>query len=772
MKLTIQLLTLAFVSLANTGFAQLAINQWSDHFPWGSTIAITHGDEVVYCATDLGVVAYDLTDNSILRMTKANRLSDVGVSSINYNSFSDALVVAYTNGNVDLIKGDVTINMADIERSGIIGDKSINHIYFQNQLAYLSTGFGIVVLDLDREEVKDTYIIGPLESQIKINAVTVHEPYIYAATEDEGLYRAFANDPNLANFNNWSKINSIPNSNGPFSDAVSFDGKLWVNFDAGTSDTLYHFDGSTWQEATDFSGTDHAQVKVDGGKLIVVSEYLVKVYSNTTTQQIDFFANANNEFFAKDAIHFSGFGWVADNTNGIRKMVNSFSGETILPNGPSTASAWQLDNFKGQIWAVAGGLANAWAPNFEQGVGYHLNEGTWTSINRAQDNTLDTISTILAIAVDPLDEGHAYAGSWMNGLIEFQDDRVVQVYNHTNSSLQKHPQWPNTTRIGVGGVDFDRDGNLWMSNSGVGEPLSVFTADGAWKSFEFGSSVNNKSLYGMMVDQNNLVWFISRDAGLVVFNPGETPTSTSDDQFKLLINAPGSGNLPSNTVNCMTEDLDGEVWVGTNEGIGVFYSPQNIFSSGADFDAQQILLEQDGNIQILLETEIITCITVDGANRKWIGTRGAGVFLMSDDGTDEVHAFNTDNSPLISNNINDIAVNHVTGEVLFATDLGIISFQGTSTGFTDEFEDVYSFPNPVREDYDGPIAIRGLLQDTDVKITDASGNLVFETTSTGGMAIWDGKTFGGERVNTGIYLVFCSDQEGETTMVSKIMVVH
>jgi len=275
----------------------------------------------------------------------------------------------------------------------------------------------------------------------------------------------------------------------------------------------------------------------------------------------------------------------------------------------------------------------------------------------------------------------------------------------------------------------------------------------------------------MAVDRNGYLWFINKQAGLVVFNPNGTVTDESDDQFKTLTTAEGGGNLPSNTVRCITEDIDGEIWVGTEEGVAVFYAPENVFTEN-DFDAQQILIEQDGNIQILLETEKVSAITIDGANRKWIGTQGAGVFLMSEDGTNQIYAFNKDNSPLISNNINDIEINHETGEVLFATDLGIISFQSEATGFSDDYADVYAFPNPVREDYDGPIAIRGLLGETDVKITDIAGNLVFETISKGGTATWFGRNLQGERVQTGVYVVFCSDSEGEKTFVTKILLVN
>jgi hypothetical protein len=202
----------------------------------------------------------------------------------------------------------------------------------------------------------------------------------------------------------------------------------------------------------------------------------------------------------------------------------------------------------------------------------------------------------------------------------------------------------------------------------------------------------------------------------------------------------------------------------------VFFSPFDALDD--DFsDARQILVEQDGVFQFLLEGQAVTTIAVDGANRKWMGTDGAGVFLLSEDGTEQVERFTVDNSPLFSNRINDIEINPDNGEVFIATEEGIISYLGdaTQSAATNECTTVY--PNPVRENYTGPIAISGLLRDSEVRITDVRGNLIFSTVSNGGKAIWDGTNTNGQRVNTGVYFALSSDVEGESTCVSKILVI-
>jgi hypothetical protein len=230
----------------------------------------------------------------------------------------------------------------------------------------------------------------------------------------------------------------------------------------------------------------------------------------------------------------------------------------------------------------------------------------------------------------------------------------------------------------------------------------------------------------------------------------------------------------SNFIYSIAQDREGNIWLGTNKGIVVYYSPSRVFSSN-EFYAQTILVPRNDNSGFgdpLLGTETVTAIKVDGANRKWLGTRNGGVFLVSDDGLKQIHAFNIDNSPLLSNSINDITINENTGEVFFATNSGIISYVSDAVGPAEEFSDVYVYPNPVRETYFGDIVITGLIENAYVKITDLNGNLVHETRSLGGNAIWNGNNLSGKRVSTGVYLVFLTNDDGSLTHVTKLLFIH
>lgn len=258
---------------------------------------------------------------------------------------------------------------------------------------------------------------------------------------------------------------------------------------------------------------------------------------------------------------------------------------------------------------------------------------------------------------------------------------------------------------------------------------------------------------------------------MLVFNDNGTLSNTSDDQYKVLNTFEGSGGLPSLDVLSMAEDLDGEIWVGTGRGVAVFYAPDAVFSGG-DFDAQQILIEQDGNIQVLLETEAVSTIAVDGANRKWLGTQSSGVFLVSADGTEQVHHFTAANSPLPSNTITNITIDGESGEVFIGTDQGVMSYRSDASEGLLEASCAKVFPNPVDRTYDGPITITGMMRDSDVRITDISGNLVYRTTSLGGQAIWPGTDLSGEAVSTGVYLIFATDPTGTSKCNTKVLVVR
>jgi ligand-binding sensor domain-containing protein len=315
-----------------------------------------------------------------------------------------------------------------------------------------------------------------------------------------------------------------------------------------------------------------------------------------------------------------------------------------------------------------------------------------------------------------------------------------------------------------------------MTNSNVAEPISVLKADGSWKSFRVNNLISGYGALGdILVSSAGHKWvIIPRGNGLFAMDDNMTIDDISDDIYEKVSVVDKYGKVITNDVYSFAEDHNGNLWLGTNQGVLVMYSPYRLFTDGIIY-AQEILIPRNdgsGYADPLLGTQIVTSIEVDGANRKWLGTAGGGVYLVSEDGLEELVQFNETNSPLLSNAIRDICVDGVSGEVFFGTDKGIISYKGDALQGSTAYNKVVVYPNPVRESYEGPVAIKGLVERTTVKITDMSGNLVFETESFGGQAIWDGKNLRGERVATGVYMIYLSNRDGTLAHVTKVLFIH
>lgn len=767
--------------------AQVPIGQWRDHFPYRQTYAVTEGGGKAWCATPTAVFGYDPTAGEYERLTKVNRLNDVGVRSIRWNDALGMLLVGYDNGNLDLVSSGSTYNLSDIKRSNILGDKGINHIRFEGDIAYLSCGFGIVVVDLAAREVRETWLIGPGGTQLHINGTAVVVDSVYAATES-GLYSAPRNSPNLAAFTNWHKRTDIPRPDGEYTDVVSFGGRLMANYRgiAQSTDTVFYFEGG-WQRLNNgvFGNTNLAlEVSLAGDRLVITHDYSIRTLNPDLSQDMITTDYSGQTPFPAMAIRsVNGYLWIADRENGLIRSYGGSNGDRFYPNGPARTSAIGLSISGGTLFAATGSVATNWSNSFRKDGVHHLVDGEWRTtspeneplMSPGPNNYGGAVNDIMAVAVDPDDKTHAFAGSWDDGILEFRNRQLVGFYNETNSNgaLQIFSGLGSANVVQVAGIAFDKDGNMWVSNSNVTNPVVVRKANGTWKNFNPGTVLNNFTLLSRIVPATNgYKWFIRpRGNGILVFNDGGTIDNTGDDQYKVLNSFEGTGKLPSTDVYSLVEDLDNEIWVGTGKGVAVFYNPDAVFTGG-DYDAQQILIEQDGNVQILLETETVTALAVDGGNRKWIGTITSGAYLVSADGTQQIQHFTEENSPLPSNNINDIAIDAVTGEVFFATDRGIMSYRSDATDGNGTADCATVFPNPVRESHTGPVAITGLVRDSDVKITDMSGNLVYRTTSLGGQAIWPGTDMGGNRVSGGVYLAYSTNTDGTQKCMTKILVMR
>ena len=785
MKRISYLLTLAVLSaiILQVKAQQVGIGEWRDMLPYDNTIAVEEVGSRMYCATQYSMFYYDRGDLSIQRISKVNGLSDIGVSHMAYNEDQQTLVVAYTNTNIDLLKGSVYINIPDIKRKEILGNKTINRVVNNGNFAYLACGFGIVVLDVEKEEVKDTYYIGNEGAPVQVYDIAFDDQYIYAGTE-EGIYYADKDDPNLAFFGNWERFENPPEGFSTYNHVHVFNGDLLINYmnPDDETDQLYVRKNGEWMVFDDEPNNRTKSIRTsDDNKLIVSYNYFVKEYSQDLELTLKIFTYGEGGPAPNDALLSSDgeYYWIADRNRGLVKVWgNGFEREFIMPSGAPTAEIYDMSTGGGHLWVVPGGMSSTWNNIFKTAVAYSFIDETWTEYNPFNTDGLDSLRDMVAVKVDPLDPDHVYTGSWWLGVVEFRDGEKAGIYTSDNSSLNSH-ELQSYPICKVGGIDFDSENNVWFSNSGGEDILSVRRSNGTpeWESFNLGSSTIGIYVRQLLVDSYDQKWMICRVTAsnppnpyyMYVFDEKNPP----GQQVRGLKSGTGSGNLPGNAVFSMAEDLDGEVWIGTDDGIAIFYSPEGVLTGqGEEREAVRPLVDFDGYVQYLLETETVRAIAVDGNNRKWIGTERAGVFLLSEDGTEQLLHFTEDNSPLLSNTVTDLAINGETGDVYMATARGLVAYKGTATEPDDENSDVYAYPNPVRPGYTGPIAIKGMVGNASVKITDVNGNLIYETRAEGGQAVWNGYDFDGDRARSGVYLVFISNDDGSETMVTKILFVN
>lgn len=750
--------------------AAQVLGTWNGYLPYQTTVSVTSSSDWVYASTGLAYLQYHRSDQFVITRHKANGLSDLGSNIIAYDSVNQLLVVTYSNGNIDLVKDDSVRNVSDIKSASIVGKKSINHIHLDGDLAYLSCSFGIVVLDLVRAEIRDTYKPDSVDTEVLGAATTADE--IFALTEN-GLFKASLMGSNLLDYHSWTKQKAAVN----FHDTSGIDTGMIVPFAATViatqRDTLMKYDTATglWSPFYHAPGWTPVNLSVSEDQLIVVEHQVSgttpPLSSRITIVQTDGSAASHLEGIApvpEDALLTGdGYLWVADGWQGLKRYhIPSASLESIVPNGPTSNDVFALDARNGTLWVAAGAVDGSLNLTFNQNCIFSFT-GWWTNYNWYTTPALDSTFDWITVKIDPNDAGRIYFGSHLSGLC-ILDDGTFTIYDQYNSPLQG---FLNQTHVGAFG--FDASGNLWISNHGAAKPLVVRKTDGTWVNLPVPSS--SKDIFEMAIDDFGQVWVLtprSPSEGLVVYNPGSDLENTGDDRSKVLTTAIGNGALPTNSVLSIAKDLDGEIWVGTNEGIAVFRCPGEILNDGCDAD--RIIVEKDGFLGYLLEAEVIFDIAIDGANRKWIGTDN-GVFLLSEDGREEIHHFTESNSPLFSNTITDIAIDHSTGMVWIGTGSGLNSYQGDAVEGAPT-HDCFIYPNPVRPDYQGPIVIRGLVRDADVRITDVAGNLVYHTVANGGMATWDGKLLDGSKARTGVYYVFSTNSDGSDRTVCKLVLVH
>lgn len=770
-----------FVLFTNAIWAQTAIGTWKVFMPFNSSLMVCDAGDKVYSAGEKSIFSYEKATGVIQLYDKSNALSDVDIRTINYDVGTACLVVAYNNANIDLIfNGTEVYNIRDILNENTSTSIGINSLSFNNGNCYVSTDLGISVINLERKEISNTYIIGATGSAVKVYSTAVSGNYIYAATYD-GVKYAPVNSTNLQDFNAWTLFTDADSIPAKYATLVeSVNNRIYAVIRGGlntalvdtVADTLYTYNGSKWEKVYYNTKENFTSLKTVNGTLYftIWNDNNTNTGKQGTIDAAGIFSIQNTQGHARPLAWFNSnsVNWEADFWNGLFKNANG-NIENIVPEGPFRATAYDLEVNDGTLYVAPGGVDDSWG-NVNSIAGFFIKRGMdWENHNMYSDGVLNEMLDFVSVAHVPAVNKTYFASYFMGIAVYDHGNKSVSVWNKDNVPFLEATQG-DLGRTRISAVKTDRNNNLWIANVYGLRPLKVVRPDGSWKDYTLPSSVIMKE---MMFDANGQLWapLRSTSQGLMVWSNGGTIDDESDDDVRILNTGAGNGNLPDPNVYSIAEDKDGNVWVGTNQGIATFYCAGSILNNNYSCDADRITVERDGYLGYLFGSESVRVIEVDAANRKWIGTTN-GAWLISADGKTELLKFNTENSPLPSNLVTDIEIDEQTGEVYIGTAAGIVSYQGDATGQCKDCDGATVYPNPVKPSYTGPIAIKGLVEDAYVKITDVSGTLIYQGKANGTQMVWDGNGYKGERAKSGVYLVFSSTELGKEKQVAKIVVAN
>jgi|688.fasta_scaffold57822_2 hypothetical protein len=758
-------------------FSQVETGSWRLHTATMRALDIAQDDEFVYTAYENGLMKYHLDSKEKTLLNKMNGLSDILLSCIYYDTIDQALYIGYKNGNIDKVSGNTVINIPAIKLASISGSKKINRFYRYGTTVYIATDFGVVLVNPLKNEIKDTYY--PTNSVAPIVDIEIKDQQILALSPSK-LFIGNIGDVLLPSPQGWTQDMRVPmvfNSTYAAIEKVNEEVFVLQKTNAFGNDTILKLTPTEFVYFDYYSvGLEIANLTQHENKLDVLADGALLTY-NANGQLIESALSFYLGIYFRPnqmVVLENGEKWMADEFSGPIRVIGEYSYEKVTYPGPPRNDFYAMDWNKGKL-AIASGRLEFKSPGFLRHGYYLFQDENWSyndNTTLSQWQGID-IHDFIDISVNPKNPEEVAVSTYSAYPVSIINtaNNSCSVYDQTNSAIQLSLAGNGWSL--VSDVCYDTKGNLWVLNGWSDRPLVVKRADNTWSAFDCGVEARNKYTTRMVIDKDQNLWFATETNGLFGYNYSETIDNIGDDFHINLSSGDFSGALPSNNVTALAVDLDGELWIGTDAGFAVLYNTTGSFTANpGDYNAQRIKVRFEGNVEYVLGSTHITDIEVDGGNRKWMATAGAGLVLLSSDGSEIIKQFTKENSALISNNIYDIKMNQETGELFIITDLGLVSYRSDASQDDADYSSTKVFPNPVRPGYEGLITIQGIRYDSDVKVTDVSGNLIFKTTSNGGTATWDGKRVDGTKVESGVYLIWTATNEGSSNKVGKVVVVR
>ena len=766
-------------------WGQAAYGDWQLHLPARHPLGLADAGSRVYVADESSFYFYDKSLHTTQLLSRRDGFSDVGVAALAYDSATAQLVVAYRNGNLDLVSASGAVrNVTDLQRKVSQTAKTIYQVQIYNGLAYVGTNLGLVVLDLAKLEVRDTYsAIGPAGKVVSAFATAVLHDTIYASTS-AGILRARINPAvNLLDYRSWTA--EVPNTGlvtQTYPQLVAYRGHAVAGGNFRGLDYLAGVGAArAWRYSPNSYAGEVRRLHVSAGQLLVATTGdPLRRFNLATGRVVDVLPAAAVGTVVNDALaQPDGTYYVASYYSGLLRFASATaSPEAIRPNSPESSADFGLlaNAATNTVDVFSGGFSGDNGLQFDNRGGfYEYKDGQWTNYTSTSYPSAADYPNLLDLARGTRTaDGTLYIASYGNGLLQWKGPGQFKQYTYgTPGSPLRSSLDPDQ-----GGLDFVRvpdvatdpgNGRVWVVNRhqrpGVPGLFRFRPSNATWTAVPAFTGFEN--LDRVVVDNFGNPWATQSrklGQGLVAFD--------TISQKPFYFNT--STGLPSNLAYAIVRDRIGDIWVGTGEGIAVYNDPSQLLGAAANGTSQgtfRLPYAQSGNGRFpTLFNEIVRCIAVDGANRKWLGTPN-GLWLFNADCTEALLNFTTANSPLPSNSIVDVAVNDKTGEVFVATDAGVVSYRGSASVTEGKPTCAQVSPNPVRPEFAGTVGISGVVNNAQVRITDVAGHLVYSTRAAGGTVTWNLTDTEGRRVRSGVYLVLTADAEGKNTCVSKVAVL-
>jgi len=786
---------------------------WVDHLPYNTFKYTASLDDYVFAASSNNVLVVNSNSDETSRHSRINGLTGSNITALKADEASGTVWIGYANGRLDIWTSLGISSISAIEETpSYTGLKRINDISFYNGMAYIATDFGLVEFDIATRLAGRTLLLGANFSPIAIESFDINPSGVAVAYSPAVNTEFLVGDLNET-LPSWSTTDyrlGFDQFNPQHITYFPSEQRFIYAVDDLTSGTyllaLTENSSGQWT-AEDYStpfqsgvgGQSIQDISTTANWLIITREFNVLARESTAKNTFGDSLNISSALFAQGvlrpiaAVHHEADRsiYIGNFKTGLIRVRDGSKVKRFLPPTPYSDRSYKVisygegrnftysnslepggpESFGGVILAP-GALTDLWTKTFVADGASLYSGQDWTNFSFEKlYSATDIVDAAFKISGTGASE--LYLSSWGKGLIKLEGISdpsfadTVAFYGTTNSGGVLKGVGGNASDLRTGGITFDENGTLWGVQSLVSTPLYSIDEEGNFSAYSLSPGADAVALKDV-VAKDGMVFIQSRTNGLYGYSE-----NGGVGIKRQVSSGVGNGNLPSDKVLSMAFDNDGELWIGTDEGLVVLYSPENVFDGTGSRDARPILFEEEGVVQKLLGENPVSAIHVDGGNQKWLGTRGAGLFLVSPDGLQTIHQFTAENSPLLSNNILSLATDPTTGEVLIATDAGLIGFRGDATpgyrGFTPE---LHIYPNPVRPGYEGPIFIQGNNEDARIKVTDVSGALVYDMQAAGGQAQWDGTKLDGHPVASGVYIIYATDDLGEVTAQGKVLIVR